>query len=114
MVTINGTSFDLLNYYRIAGGISLTILGSSTYDIEEAIGDGADVAISDEYRGYHMKTASIYKEYSGTEVKHIVVLKDPSIEEAIEQNAADTEANAEAIIELAEIIAEITPESEEA
>lgn len=104
MVRINGTEFELYNYQRTADGVTLTITGSTTAAIETAIGDSADVEITDEYRGFGLKTASISKEY-GEETKHIVALRDASLADAIEANMADTEANAEAIVELAELIA---------
>lgn len=113
MVRINGTEFELYNYQKTAEGVTLTITNTTTAELETAIGDSADVVISDEYRGYGLKTASMYKEY-GTETKHVVALKDPSLEEAVQQNAEDTEANAQAIVELAELIAEVIPEESEA
>lgn len=118
MVTINGVQFDLYNYQRIEGGIRMTINGSTTAALEEAIGDLADIAISDEFRGYGMRVASMYKKYNP--VQHEIEFLDPSVEDALQQNAAkleqqaaEMELQAGAIAELAELLASVTPEEEE-
>lgn len=111
MVTINGTQFELYNYQKVAGGIRMTINGSTTAALEEAIGESADIAISDEYRGYGMKVVSMFKKYNP--VQHEIEFIDPSIEEAIQQQAAEIELQAGAIAELAELIAGEPEEEEE-
>ena len=122
MVTINGVQFDLYNYQRTEGGIRMTINGSTTAALEEVIGESADIAISDEYRGYGMRVVSMFKKYNP--VQHEIEFIDQSVEEAlqrnavqIEQQATDIELQAGAIEELAELVAIATttaePEEEE-
>ena len=122
MVTINGVQFDLYNYQRTEGGIRMTINGSTTAALEEAIGESADIAISDEYRGYGMRVVSMFKKYNP--VQHEIEFIDQSVEEAlqrnavqIEQQATEIELQAGAIEELAELVAIATttaePEEEE-
>ena len=122
MVTINGVQFDLYNYQRTEGGIRMTINGSTTAALEEVIGESADIAISDEYRGYGMRVVSMFKKYNP--VQHEIEFIDQSVEEAlqrnavqIEQQATEIELQAGAIEELAELIAIATtpaePEEEE-
>lgn len=103
MVTINGTAFELFNYQAIAGGVRLTVKNTTTAALEEAIGDSANIAISDEYRGYSMRVTAMSKRY-GTPVMHELEFSNPSIEEAIQQNAAELELQAGAIAELAELL----------
>lgn len=121
MVEINGTQFDLFNYQKIEGGIRMTINGATTAALEEAIGESADIAISDEYRGYGMRVSSMFKRY-GDPIQHEIEFINPNIEVAvqrnagnIEQQATEMELQAGAIEELAELIALATtpPETEE-
>lgn len=118
MVIINGIQFDLYNYQKITGGIRMTVTGSTTAALEEAIGDSADIIISDEYRGYGMRVTSMFKKYNP--IQHEIEFLDPSVEDAlqasatkIEQQAAEIELQAEAISELAELLAIATTEEEE-
>lgn len=111
MVTINGTAFDLFNYQKTPEGVRMTISNASTADLEEAIGESADIAISDEYRGYGMKVTSMFKSYNP--VRHEIEFRNPSLEDAIQQNAAEIELQAGAIAELAELIAGEEQEVEE-
>ena len=118
MVTINGTEFDLYNYQKVEGGIRMTINGSTTATLETAIGELADIVISDEYRGYGMRVVSMFKKYNP--VQHEIEFRDPGVEDAIQQNAtaieqqaAEMELQAGAIAELAELLATATPEEEE-
>ena len=118
MVTINGVQFDLYNYQRVEGGIRMTINGSTTAELEEAIGERADIAISDEYRGYGMRVATIFKKYNPVQFE--IEFLDPNVEDAIQQNAtqieqqaAELELQACAIAELAELLVAETPEEEE-
>lgn len=119
MVVINGTQFDLFNYQKIEGGIRMTINGATTSALEEAIGEAADILISDEYRGYGMRVSSMFKRY-GTPIQHEIEFINPNIEVAvqrnagnIEQQAAEMEFQAGAIAELAELIAAATEPAEE-
>lgn len=111
MVTINGVQFNLYNYQKIDGGIRLTVNGATTAELEESIGDTADIAISDEYRGYGMRVSSMFKKYNP--VQHEIEFINPSIEEAIQQQAAEMELQAGAIAELAELLAGGEEEEEE-
>lgn len=118
MVIINGIQFDLYNYQRITGGIRMTINGSTTAALEEAIGDSADIIISDEYRGYGMRVTSMFKKYNP--IQHEIEFLDPSVEDALQQNAArieqqaaEIELQAGAITELAELLANTTTVEQE-
>lgn len=118
MVTINGIQFDLYNYQKIEGGIRMTINDSTTAALEEAIGELADIAISDEYRGYGMRVSSMFKKYNP--IQHVIEFLDPDIENALQQNAAkieeqaaEIELQAGAIEELAELLAVATTPIEE-
>lgn len=111
-MTINGIQFNLFNYQKTAGGVRMTINGATTAALEEAIGNAADIVISDEYRGYGMKVASMFKKY-GTPVQHEVIFIDSNIEDAVAENAAELEVQAGAIAELAELIAGGPEEEEE-
>lgn len=111
-MTINGIQFDLYNYQKTADGIRMTINGATTAQLEEAIGDYADIVISDEFRGYGMKVASMFKKYGAT-VQHEISFVDSNLENAIAENAAELEVQAGAIAELAELIASVPEETEE-
>lgn len=120
MVEINGAQFDLFNYQKIEGGVRMTINGSTTAALEEAIGESANISISDEYRGYGMRVSSMFKRY-GNPIQHEIEFLNPNIEEAVQRNANNIEQQSEemelqagAIEELAELIAIATaPEPEE-
>lgn len=122
MVEINGTQFDLFNYQKIDGGVRMTINGSTTAALEEAIGESANISISDEYRGYGMHVSSMFKRY-GDPIQHEIEFLNPNIEEAVQRNANNIERQTEemefqagAIEELAELIAAAMvsePEEEE-
>lgn len=103
MVSINGVQFDLYNYQKTQNGVRLTINGSTTSALEEVIGNAADIVISDEYRGFGMKVASVFKKY-GAQVQHEIDFINPSLEQAVQENAAELEIQAGAIAELAELI----------
>lgn len=103
MITINGTAFELFNYQKTADGVRMTVKNTTTAALEEAIGESASIAISDEYRGYGMRVTSMFKRY-GTPVMHEIEFANPSIEEAVQQNAAELELQAGAIAELAELL----------
>lgn len=103
MVSINGVQFELFNYQKTTGGVRLTINNTTTAALEEAIGELANVEISDEYRGYKLRVASMYKKY-GNPIQHEVEFIDTSVEDALQQNATEIELQAGAIAELAELI----------
>ena len=118
MVLINNVQFDLYNYQKVEGGIRMTINGSTTAELEEAIGEKADIVISDEYRGYGMRVSTMFKKYNP--IQHEIEFLDPNVEDALQQNAvqieqqaAVIELQAEAITELAELLASVMPEEEE-
>lgn len=117
-MTINGIEFDLFNYQKVQGGIRITINGSTTAELEEAIGESADIIISDEYRGYGMRVATMFKKYNPVQFE--IEFLDPNVEDALQQNAtqieqqaAELELQACAIAELAELLATTAPEEEE-
>lgn len=103
MVSINGVQFELFNYQKTTGGVRLTINNTTTAALEEAIGELANVEISDEYRGYKLRVASMYKKY-GKPIQHEIEFIDTSVEDALQQNAAEIELQAGAIAELAELV----------
>lgn len=111
-MTINGIQFNLFNYQKTANGVRMTINGATTAALEEAIGEAADIVISDEYRGYGMKVASMFKKYGAT-VQHEIDFVDSSLESAVADNAAELEVQAGAIAELAELIASEPTETTE-
>lgn len=102
-MTINGIQFELFNYQKTANGVRMTINNATTAALEQAIGNAADIVISDEYRGYGMKVASMFKKY-GTPVRHEIEFIDSNLEAAVAENAAELEVQAGAIAELAELI----------
>lgn len=104
MVTINGTEFELFNYQKTTAGIRMTINNATTAALETAIGNAADIVISDEFRGYGMKVASMFKKYGAT-VQHEIDFIDADIQTAVDENTAELEVQAGAIAELAELIA---------
>lgn len=102
-MTINGVQFDLFNYQKTASGVRLTINNATTAQLEQAIGESADIVISDEYRGYKLRVASMYKKY-GTPIQHEIDFIQADLEEALQQNTNEIELQAGAIAEIAELL----------
>lgn len=110
-MTINGIQFELFNYQKTSEGIRLTINNTTTSQLEQAIGEAADIVISDEYRGYGLKVISMSKKY-GNPIQHEIDFVNPKLESAIQENTTEIELQAAAIEELAELIADPSSEGE--
>lgn len=102
MILINGTEFDLYNYQITSSGIVVTINGATTAALDEAIGEAANISITDEYRGNNMLVASMVKRY-GQPIQHEIEFVKPDLQDLINQVTSELELQAMAIAELAEM-----------
>lgn len=111
---INNTEFEMYSYYLIDTGVVLTLQNTSFEDIIEASGNDVLLNINGEYIEQYMHLSSIKRINDKMQVTFInpaVVNKIDSaiaqvneFSELVRQNTDDIEANAAAIVELAEII----------
>ena len=111
---INNIEFDMYFYYQTEIGLNVTIANTTFADIEEAVGNSAEISIGEDYRGYNLTLASCVRNDGKIDVVFIdqdlvsriggIQSDVVSLQSATDQNTGDIEANAEAIVELAEMI----------
>lgn len=111
---INNIEFDMYSYFKTDIGLKVIIANTTFAEIETAVGSSAEVEIGEDYKGYHLTLASCVRDNGMIDVTFIdqdLVDKITNLESDIaslngttSQNTDDIEANAEAIVELAEMI----------
>ena len=113
-IKINNIEFDMYSYYQTEIGLNVTIANTTFADIEEAVGSSAVVEIGEDYKGYNLTLHACVKDNGMIDVAFIdqdlvdvisemgIAIND--LTGATVQNTDDIEANAEAIVELAELI----------
>lgn len=113
-ITINSTSFNMYSYYLTNLGVALRLENTTFGAVETAAGNSATVQVGEEYVGYNLKLVKASKSEGKVNVEfvnedmidRIDVVESglSSVTTTVVQNTDDIEANAEAIVELAEII----------
>lgn len=113
-ITINGNSFNMYSYYLTNLGIVLRLENTTFGAVETAAGNSATVQVGEEYVGYNLKLVKASKSEGKVNVEfvnedmvdRIGVVESglTSVNATVGQHTDDIEANAEAIVELAEII----------
>lgn len=113
-ITINSTSFNMYSYYLTNIGVALRLENTTFGAVETAAGNSATVQVGEEYVGYNLKLVKASKSEGKVNVEFVnedmidrigVVESGLStVRGTVSQNTGDIEANAEAIVELAEII----------
>lgn len=113
-VNINSTEFAFYSYYLTNLGVALRLENTTFGAVETAAGNSATVQVGEEYVGYNLKLVKASKSEGKVNVEfvnedmidRIGVVESglTSVTSTVSQNADDIEANAEAIVELAEII----------
>ena len=111
---INNIAFDMYSDYQTETGLVVTIANTTFSAIDEAVGEFAVVEIGKEYKGYHLTLKSCTKDngminavFVDQDLVGVISDMASSITDltgATLQNTGDIEANAEAIVELAELI----------
>jgi len=111
---INNIVFDLYSYYKFDTRLYVTVTNTTFSDIEEAVGNSAVVEIDEEYKAYNLTLISCARNNGMIDVVFIdqdlvasinsIQSDVVSLQSATDQNTGDIEANAEAIVELAEMI----------
>ena len=113
-ITINSTNFNMYSYYLTNYGVALRLENTTFGAVETAAGNSATVQVGEEYVGYNLKLVKASKSEGKVNVEFVnedmidrigdVEAGLTSVNATVGQHTDDIEANAEAIVELAEII----------
>ena len=113
-IIINSTEFNMYSYFQTGVGLNVIIADTTFTEIETAVGDSARIEIGEDCIGYNLTLSSCVRDngminvtfidQDKTDVLNILANTVNDLQGVTIQNTGDIEANAEAIVELAELI----------